>query len=90
MTTATLTERDVRLRDAVQQQLEWDSKWTRAPLVSPPEEERSRSPASSTATPANWQPSAVERAAADGPGIRGVVNRLAVEPAEPDDAYELC
>jgi osmotically-inducible protein OsmY len=44
-----------------------------------------------TGTVGSWRErDSVERAAADGPGIRSVVNRLAVEPTASDDAAEMC
>jgi hypothetical protein len=82
VTAATLTDTDVRLRDAVTGQLDWDHR------------DRFRRCATLTGTAGTWlQRDAAERAAASAPGLARVDNRIVVQSfhdSKTDDWDEMC
>jgi osmotically-inducible protein OsmY len=72
MSTATISEREINVRDAVQRQLEWDPTVDASAVLA--------------GTVSSWpQREAAEEAAAHPPGTARVDNRIVVEGRQPAD-----
>jgi hypothetical protein len=86
MTTASITQTDIRLRDAVVHQLDWHPE-VDASAISVTV---SNGVVTLKGTVRSWlQRDAAERAAGSAPGIRRVDNQIVVEPADPVDERAL-